>query len=119
MPRSAGICSVPGCPNPAHRRGRCTLHPNDHRPDDPAVQRRNSAAWKRLSRQIIDAHVAAHGPTCPGWHRPAHRVAPADLTTDHLDPLQHGRDTGRYAVLCRPCNSAKGTGSSERVGYHP
>jgi hypothetical protein len=52
--------------------------------------------WTTRSRTTIAAHLATHGPTCPGWQRPPHPINAADLTLDH--------ETG---VLCRACNSAK------------
>ena len=54
--------------------------------------------WERTSRAARAAHLAQHGPICPGHQRPPHPVDPPDLQLDHT--------TGQ--VLCRWCNVAAG-----------
>lgn len=69
--------------------------------------RRSSALWRTTARTAVARHLEQVGPVCPGWERPAHVVDPGDLTADHVDPA--GPDTlANAAVLCRPCNAAKG-----------
>lgn len=55
---------------------------------------RYDTAWRATSKQTRDEHLATHGPTCPGYARPAHPAT--DLVVDH--------DLG---VLCRTCNAVK------------
>lgn len=99
-----------GCPRLA-RGSRC--------PDCQAVvdtaasrakrQRRPEMAADTTRRaEAVDAWVATHGHWCPGWGRPAHYSE--DLTADHVRSVASGgSETGRLTVLCRSCNSAKGS----------
>lgn len=68
--------------------------------------RRYGSSWRTTSRTTIAEHIARHGPTCPGYHRPAHTVPATHLVTDH--------DLG---VLCRSCNAAKA--NTEDRGLEP
>lgn len=54
--------------------------------------------------------IAEHGPLCPGWRRLAHYVDASQLTADHPHAVAAGgHETQAHAVLCRGCNSAKGS----------
>lgn len=64
---------------------------------------RYNGDWRRRSREAIEAHLAEHGPVCPGWERGPHVVDPAELVCDH--------DVG---PLCSPCNGAKAAGFDKR-----
>lgn len=67
---------------------------------DPAVRRQRKAA--------VDAWVQAHGWVCPGWRRDPHPST--DLTADHVVAVASGGNPlGPFAVLCRSCNSRKGS----------
>lgn len=91
------------CGQPTRNGSRCV--PCDA--DPTAVRnRRRTGPWQALSRSVIAEHLEQHGPICPGWRRSMHRVDPADLTTDHIDPDGPDHPTN-CQVLCRPCNSAK------------
>ncbi|MXY97589.1 MAG: HNH endonuclease [Gemmatimonadetes bacterium] len=58
-------------------------------------------------RQAVDAWVAIYGFVCPGWGRLPH---PAHLTADHPHPRSKGGSEYQpLEVLCRSCNSRKGT----------
>ena len=64
----------------------------------------------------VEAWVAVHGWTCPGWHREPHPVRPGDLAADHPEPLVLGgeplpREPG---VLCSSCNARKGLSQRRR-----
>jgi hypothetical protein len=61
-------------------------------------------------REAKAAWLAMHGPLCLGWaSQPAHLVAEADLTMDHVHSLGNGGDPfGPVVGRCRPCNSARG-----------
>ena len=61
---------------------------------------------RRQRKRLVDAWVAAHGYTCPGWKRPAHDAM--DLTADHIVPQSEGGAFGEMQVLCRSCNSSRG-----------
>jgi 5-methylcytosine-specific restriction enzyme A len=64
--------------------------------------------WQERQRRAatVQAWVATHGWTCPGYQRPAHPAT--DLTADHVTPIGAGGDPrGDLAVLCRSCNGAK------------
>jgi predicted kinase len=64
---------------------------------------------ERLRRaDAVRAHVEQHGWTCPGWEREPH---PAEnLTADHIVPTGlGGAQGGELRVLCRSCNSARGS----------
>lgn len=77
-----------------------------------ATARGYDSAYQRTAAAVLAEHRRAHGNWCPGWRREAH---PADeLTVDHVIPLSKGGTNHRsnLAILCRPCNSAKG----DRVG---
>lgn len=64
------------------------------------------AERERMRRAVSD-HIAAFGYWCPGWQRPPHPST--DLTADHLLPRAEGGNGTDLAVLCRPCNSRRGT----------
>lgn len=71
-------------------------------------RRRRRLADRKLHRAIVRTWVAEHGFVCPGYLRAAHPST--DLTVDHVVPLEHGgADDGERQVLCRPCNSRKGS----------
>lgn len=62
--------------------------------------------WTKLSARARAAHLATHGPWCPGLDRSPHQVRPDQLQLDHT--------TG--TVLCNVCNvhagPAPGRGAS-------
>lgn len=71
--------------------------------------------WARLSKRVIARHVGQHGYVCPGYQRDAHPAR--DLTADHVVPLAAGGapfDIGNCAVLCRSCNSTKGSSEARQ-----
>lgn len=66
-----------------------------------------TAAETRRRAQTVQAHIATHGYTCPGWKRPPHPAT--DLTADHITPIAAGGpENGPLTVLCRTCNASKG-----------
>lgn len=68
----------------------------------------DSPAWKRASRQAIDAWVAQHGWVCPGYGVPPHPSR--DLTAGHPIALANGGAViqPRLIVECRSCGSRRG-----------
>lgn len=56
------------------------------------------AGWNTRSRLARAQHLAVHGPVCPGYDRPPHRVDSDRLQLDHT--------TGQ--VLCNVCNVRAG-----------
>ena len=82
-------------------------------PDHPA---RRTSAWRRLAKRTVEAHVALHGWTCPGWHREPHPVRPGELAADHPVPLVLGGEPlpARSGVLCASCNARKGLSQRRR-----
>ena len=75
--------------------------------------------WQRLSARVLRAWRGQHGYLCPGYQRAAHPAA--DLTVDHVVPLAAGGapfDIGNCAVLCRSCNSTKGSSEADRGSPH-
>ena len=89
----ARLCSAAGCPHLVEKgRGECPKHAT---PSKPAHVRYADPAWRRLSKAARQAQ-----PYCSfcGSH--------FDLTLDHVMP---GKGAGGYLVLCRSCNSSKGT----------
>ena len=97
---------------------RCSKHPrlsgmgaNHHVHADPR--------WTRLSKRVIARHVGQHGYMCPGYQRDPHSAR--DLTADHVVPLAAGGaplDIANCAVLCRSCNSTKGSSEGDRGSPH-
>jgi len=79
-----------------------------------------SAEWRHLRDSILRDWVAAHGQTCPGWQRSAHRVTPPNrLSVDH--PVEGEKEltgTGGLQVLCLSCNAMK-AGSTRRARPGP
>lgn len=68
---------------------------------------------ERIRRaDAVRAHVELNGWVCPGWQREAH---PAEnLTADHVVPVaQGGPQGGELRVLCRSCNSTRGSSMAE------
>ncbi|MEU1596193.1 hypothetical protein ABZ468_25875 [Streptomyces sp. NPDC005708] len=69
---------------------------------------------ERIRRaDAVRAWVAENGLVCPGWQRDPH---PADdLTADHIvPPGAGGSEAGALRVLCRSCNSARGSSMADR-----
>lgn len=66
-----------------------------------AVRKRIRNADRATSRAAREAHLQLHGPECPGWRRPSHRVRPSDLTLDHPRPLALGgnNEQPRHVLL--------------------
>lgn len=66
---------------------------------------------------MLRAWRGQQGNWCPGYGRDAHPAS--DLTADHVVPLAAGGapfDIANCAVLCRSCNSTKGSSEGDR-GY--
>lgn len=75
---------------------------------DTRRPRRRTAAETRRRREAVAAHVDLHGWVCPGWRREPHPSQ--DLTADHVVAVgAGGREEGPLTVLCRSCNSARGS----------
>ncbi|MCK2214275.1 HNH endonuclease [Actinomadura sp. ATCC 31491] len=70
-----------------------------------------TAAERERRAQAVAEHRAQYGDWCPGWGRPDHTAEPWNpLTADHIDPVARGGpEDGPLQVLCRSCNSAKGS----------
>lgn len=68
----------------------------------------DTAAWKRASREAIDAHVKVFGWVCPGFGRPAHPSR--DLTAGHPIALANGGAPIQAGLIveCRSCGSRRG-----------
>jgi len=65
--------------------------------------------WRAIRQAVLDRHIALYGPVCPGYGRPSHESD--DLTVDHVVPKARGGGDhpSNLAVLCRGCNSSKGS----------
>jgi 5-methylcytosine-specific restriction protein A len=72
---------------------------------DKSRRRRRTPRERQRRQDLIAAHVAIHGWTCPGFECQPHPAT--DLTADHLLP---GNEEGELRVLCRSCNSSRGAG---------
>lgn len=71
-------------------------------------RRRRRNADRRIASAVVAAWVAEHGWVCPGYLRAQHPSR--DLTADHVLPYARGgTNEGERAVLCRACNSRKGS----------
>jgi hypothetical protein len=75
---------------------------NSHRVDATVARR-------RLAKRTVEAHVAVHGWSCPGWHREPHPVRPGELAADRPVPLVLGGEPlpARPGVLCASCNARR------------
>ncbi len=97
---------------------RCTVHARQsNRSRHNALY--STPAWQRLSARVLRAWRGEHGNWCPGYLRDAHPAS--DLTVDHVVPLAAGGaplDIGNCAVLCRSCNSTKGSSEADRGDPH-
>lgn len=77
---------------------------------DRRVARPYTSAERDRRRAAVEAWVAKHGWLCPGWRRDPHPVTPGNLTADHPIAVATGGDEAQeHDVLCRECNSSKGT----------
>ena len=84
----------------------------DRRPDYNAAEKDRRAA-------TVQAWRAVHGELCPGWNRPPHMGDPVTnpLTADHRQSVRSGgAERGPLGVLCRSCNSSKGSSSVDDYG---
>lgn len=107
MARSLTPCLVCGAPCAGPR---CEQHGVTRPYRGSSTAQGYGSDWRRARAAAIAAHLDKHGPICPGWRRPAHRVAARQLTGDHIVPLAHGGarlDPANIQVLCGKCNSAK------------
>ena len=110
------LCTV--CGVATSRRGsRCTVHARaSNRSRHNALY--STRAWHRLSARVLRAWRGEHGDRCPGYARAAHPAT--DLTVDHVVPLAAGGapfDIANTAVLCRSCNSTKGSSTGGGVAH--
>lgn len=100
------VCGRP-CAGP-----RCSEHGGSNSQTRPrsSTAQGYGADWRRVRDRAIAAHLAKHGPVCPGWRKDPHPVSPDELSADHIVPISRGGarlDPANIAVLCVPCNSAK------------
>jgi hypothetical protein len=110
------------CPNPTtSANGFCPLH--EQRPGFGGRFRRTSPnpvhpsyAWRKLAKRTVEAWVATHGWTCPGWRRTSHPVTPGQLAAAHPVGLAMGGEAlpTRVGVLCPPCNARQGLSERRR-----
>ena len=89
---------------------RCSLHP---KPRGVGSAVHSDPRWTRLSRRMIARHVGQYGWVCPGDgdEHPSHPVAPGQLTTDHVLPIEQGGapfDPANTRILCKSWNSHLG-----------
>lgn len=64
----------------------------------------------------VAIHRRRHGDWCPGWGRDAHDVSEwsGPLTAEHAHAVAAGGSEGQpLTVLCRSCNSRKGSRTSD------
>lgn len=99
-------CLVCGTPSD---QGRCLRH-RKHTTKNYAAP--YDAQHTKLKKRTVAAWVRIYGWTCPGYHRPAHRVGEGGLEGDHIIPRALRPDLAyepsNYGVLCRSCNARKG-----------
>ena len=91
------ICLERGCGNLTEHPPRCEEHSTHRTPLGPnrLPPTHYGRAWTTFSKQLRREQ--------PWWSRCG---TDEDLTVDHVLP---GTGAGGYMVLCRRCNSAKGT----------
>lgn len=87
----------------------------------PHSQRRPGydAGERERRAQVVAAWRAVHGELCPGWNREPHLADPQGnpLTADHPQSVRSGgAESGPLGVLCRSCNSSKGSRSVTGYG---
>ena len=90
---------------------RCPEHEREMRRRRDATRDRTAhravygtTRWQKLSASLRRRWVAAYGPTCPGWQRPEHVVAPSMLTVAGCGPT-FSRVTSKPSVASRYCAS--------------
>lgn len=106
------IC--PSCRVPV--RGQCPRCEKGGTAPRVASGQRSRPAYTRRERtrraDTVRAWVAQNGMVCPGYERPPHSAD--DLTADHIvPPGAGGSEGGPLRVLCRSCNSARGSSMAE------
>lgn len=101
----------PRYPCPVCGRVDCTAHPRripgktwhgqrEYYPDAPGE--------RKAKRLAVQAWVEQYGWWCPGYGREPHQST--DLTADHIVPKSRGGNPlGPFQVLCRSCNSRRGS----------
>lgn len=85
-----------------------------------AKRARRPYAKAELTRRAaaVSAWRAGYGDVCPGWQREPH--ASTDLTADHRVAVANGgAEDGPLDVLCRSCNSRKGSGRGRGLRITP
>lgn len=94
------LCAEPGCPQPAHYRGRCATHARTTNQDTHRNRTiYNSKRWKLLRRRVLHEE-----PIC----RSCDNSLSVDV--DHITPLEWGGEPYARAncqALCVSCHSAK------------
>lgn len=109
--RRLTTCANADCRRPCHPQARGLCDPclkqyrRDHDRARIGTRERShySGAWRERSKREIAAHVATYGYVCP-------RCDTADPETNPLS-LDHvkARDESETMVMCRRCNSRKGS----------
>ncbi|HMS75626.1 HNH endonuclease [Gordonia sp. (in: high G+C Gram-positive bacteria)] len=103
------VCAEPGCGR-VQAGARCPDHQAQRNRwlSSTTPTKRSQDRDRHRRAAVVARHRRRFGDWCPGFEVPAH--ASSDLTADHVHELQAGgRWDGRLQVLCRACNSRKGT----------
>jgi 5-methylcytosine-specific restriction enzyme A len=91
---------------PVCRRAGCTQHKPQRK---RARSRPETWAERKAKAHLVQEWIRDFGYVCPGYECPPHYSQ--DLTADHITPVALGGDVlGPMQVLCRQCNSRRGTG---------
>jgi hypothetical protein len=99
-PRAASVCSQPGCPHVAVRRGRCELHaPPPWAGSQQARDRRGVLRGHALQRERRRA-IGRVGGRCQDCGQPGPQLVLHHLTRDLAD-YEH------VLVLCPRCHDAR------------
>lgn len=104
------LCQQPGCPNPAHYRGRCPDHArtNEHQTRRAGHRIYRTARWQHTRRRILH-----NNPICAACN--------TTLATDvdHITPLDTGGepyDPANLQPLCAQCHGRKTRAEQQTQG---
>lgn len=98
------LCASPGCPEPAHYRGRCH---NCARAQEQRTQRAGHHVYRTKRWQVLRNRVLFEQPLCPGVY--GDECGALAEHADHITPLPDGEPYARSNVqgLCAQCHGRK------------
>lgn len=112
MPRALGVCCQPGCPHPAHTRGRCHTHAAQHEHQrGTRHQRGYGTEHERIRQHLLRQHI--EGAPCIRCGQPMYRTQHLDAGHPDHNPARGGGKANRLEhATCNRSSAGAKTGEA-------